>query len=254
MNDRGSLDSPQRRRWPETPRGEVAVVTAAMVLPTLLTWLYFVALREAPAGLQQGAYLLDKIVPLLLPVGWVLAVQRQWPRWQWPSARSWGAAAASGLLAATIIVAGYKGWAAPAGWLDEAGPVIQSKLAGFGIASPGGFFQLAAFLSCVNSLFEEYYWRWFVFGRLRRIVPLLAAGVLASAAFAAHHAIILGAYLGWFTPLMMACTAAVAVAGGFWCWCYHRSGSLIGPWLSHLLADAAIFAVGYELLRPLWNA
>ena len=30
-----------------------------------------------------------------------------------------------------------------------------------------------------------------------------------------------------------------------WAWLYHRSGSLLGPWLGHALVDAAIF-VGYH--------
>ena len=42
--------------------------------------------------------------------------------------------------------------------------------------------------------------------------------------------------------------AAVAVGGAFWAWLYQRSGSLAGPWLSHLVADAGIFFVGYQLI------
>ena len=40
----------------------------------------------------------------------------------------------------------------------------------------------------------------------------------------------------------------VAVGGGVWCWIYQRSHSLLGPWLSHALIDAAIFVVGYRLI------
>ena len=31
-------------------------------------------------------------------------------------------------------------------------------------------------------------------------------------------------------------------------WLYRRSGSLVGPWLSHLLVDAGIMVIGYDLL------
>jgi hypothetical protein len=41
----------------------------------------------------------------------------------------------------------------------------------------------------------------------------------------------------------------VAAGGAFWAWLYQRSGSLVGPWLGHLLADAAIFTVGWQLVR-----
>ena len=38
------------------------------------------------------------------------------------------------------------------------------------------------------------------------------------------------------------------VGGVFWSWLYDRTGSLLGPWLSHLMIDAGIFWVGYELI------
>jgi uncharacterized protein len=44
---------------------------------------------------------------------------------------------------------------------------------------------------------------------------------------------------------------SVAVGGAFWAWLYQRTGSLYGPWLSHLLVDAAIFLVGYDLASDL---
>jgi membrane protease YdiL (CAAX protease family) len=34
----------------------------------------------------------------------------------------------------------------------------------------------------------------------------------------------------------------------FWAWLYDRTGSLLGPWMSHLIIDAGIFWVGYELI------
>ena len=44
-------------------------------------------------------------------------------------------------------------------------------------------------------------------------------------------------------------SAAVAIGGAFWAWLYERSGSLVGPWMSHLLVDAGIFLVGFDLVR-----
>ena len=44
---------------------------------------------------------------------------------------------------------------------------------------------------------------------------------------------------------------AIAIGGAFWAWLYHRSGSLVGPWLSHLLIDGAIFWIGYEIVEKM---
>jgi len=238
---------------PPCTRADAAVAGVAMVLPTVLTWLYFVVLRDAPGGVQQSFYVVDKVLPFALPIAWLLLVQRRRPRWRWPGRRGWIESLASGLAAMAIIWGGYHVWAIPGGWLDGAAGIIETKLAGFNIVTPGRYLALSIFLSCGNSLLEEYYWRWFVFGHLRRILPLGVAIAAASLAFAAHHVIILGVYLGWLTPLMIGSSLAVAVAGVVWCWCYHRSDSLLGPWVSHVLADAAIFAVGYEMLLPLWT-
>ena len=46
----------------------------------------------------------------------------------------------------------------------------------------------------------------------------------------------------------------VAVGGAVWSWAYRRSGSLLGPWLSHILVDTGIMLIGYDLLRGLHGA
>jgi membrane protease YdiL (CAAX protease family) len=43
-------------------------------------------------------------------------------------------------------------------------------------------------------------------------------------------------------------SAAVAVGGAMWAWLYQRSGSIYAPWLSHLLIDAAIFTIAFDMV------
>jgi membrane protease YdiL (CAAX protease family) len=98
-------------------------------------------------------------------------------------------------------------------------------------------------------LLEEYYWRWFVFGWLRRQTPLLVAQLLSSLAFMAHHVVILAVFFpGRFWTAAVPFSLCIAGGGFVWAWIYERSGSIYAPWLSHLLIDAAIMAVGYDLL------
>ena len=68
---------------------------------------------------------------------------------------------------------------------------IRAKVAGFGIDSVAKYAALGVFYSLVHSLLEEYYWRWFVFGQLRRLVPLWPAIVVSSLGFMAHHVLVL---------------------------------------------------------------
>src|SRR6478672_7838409 len=48
-----------------------AVIGIALVLPTLITWIYFILLDGAPSALQQSAYLIGKLAQFALPVVWV---------------------------------------------------------------------------------------------------------------------------------------------------------------------------------------
>jgi membrane protease YdiL (CAAX protease family) len=108
---------------------------------------------------------------------------------------------------------------------------------------------MAAFIAVAHAALEEYYWRWFVFGRLRRHLAVGAAAVLSGLAFMGHHVLVLAVYFpGRFWGAAVPLSLAIAVGGVVWAWLYHRSGSLLGPWLSHVLVDAAIMLIGYDLM------
>lgn len=190
-----------------------------------------------------------KVVQFVLPVVWVMFVLRERIEWRRPSTNG----VATGLLFGLAVAA--------AGWLVfryvlESSPLfvaateqIRAKVAGFGLDSVPKFVALGVFYSLAHSLLEEYYWRWFVFGQLRRLVPRWPAIVVSSLGFMAHHVLVLSLYFGWWTWPTLLFSAAVAFGGAFWAWLYDRSGSLVGPWLSHLVVDAGIFFIGFQLMR-----
>lgn len=105
---------------------------------------------------------------------------------------------------------------------------------------PIGLFTVFA-----NSLLEEFFYRGFAFGRLvrrrRRLGYLLPAGV-----FAAHHVLFI---LPWLEPLPLG-----IAAGGLFAFAlvlsrlYERAGSIVAPWLAHLLADVAMMSIAASLL------
>jgi membrane protease YdiL (CAAX protease family) len=219
------------------------------MLPSLATWLYFVAVAGLPPAVVQFTFAAAKIVQFALPLFWVLIVQRE--RFVRPvfSAAGLAEGFGIGLFMMAIMLGVYYSWLQGATWLMAAGGAAAQKVAGFGIRSGAAFAMLGVFYSAVHSLLEEYYWRWFVFGQMRRLMPLGLAIVISSLAFAAHHVIVLAVYFGplaWPTLLF---SLGVAAAGAAWAWLYQHSGTLLGPWLSHLLADAAIFLIGYDLLQ-----
>ena len=109
-------------------------------------------------------------------------------------------------------------------------------------------------LCLAHSLLEEYYWRWFVFGQLYKNWSLSLAILVSSVGFMAHHVVLLATFFGWGSPLTYLFSFGVAIGGAFWAWLYASSRSLLGPWLSHMLVDVAIFLIGYDLVRGLFRA
>jgi membrane protease YdiL (CAAX protease family) len=229
------------------PGAESAALLFAALFPSIGTYLYFVAL----SGTRWTApvYLVCKLIQFSFPLLWTVWVERARPRlFKQPGKKGlWiGLFSGLGLVGSLLLV-----WRSLLALPDLAGvpASVSAKLASFGIATPGGYLALAAFYAVLHSLLEEYYWRWFLFGRLRRRLPTAAAVVLSSLAFTAHHVLVLGQLLGGYGPLTWLGSLAITGAGALWAWSYHRSNSLYGPWLSHALADAGLMWVGYQMWR-----
>lgn len=243
-------------RW--RPRREIAALTVACVFPTVMAWIYFVALAantgesssSAASPALRGAYALGKLVQFSFPLVYLyFAAPHSWsvrpPRFGGLMlGLGFGALVAAamlllyfGLLRETLIEMGLE-------------REVRSKLEEFGAATPYRFLGFAAYISIVHSLLEEYYWRWFVFRRLGSLCGLAPAMAISSLAFMAHHVIVLDVYLpGHFLTAVVPFSLAIAAGGAFWSWLYARTDSLVAVWLSHVIIDAGIMVIGFDLLR-----
>ncbi len=124
----------------------------------------------------------------------------------------------------------------------DAGPRAQA----FGIATPGVFIIASILFSLIHSLFEEFYWRWFVFGAMQLFTHRPIAIVLSGLAFSLHHVIVL---LAFTTPVMAVLFGLmIGAVGSLWALLYIRQGNIVSPWISHIFADLAIAMIGYLVL------
>ena len=221
----------------------------ALVFPTIVTWAYFFRDAGADQGVQQAVMATLKVLQFAFPAVWACFVLRQRLEWRRPSTQGVVTGLLFGLAAAAAgwIVFRYVLESSP--MFVAAADQIRAKVAGFGLDSRSKFVALGVFYSLAHSLLEEYYWRWFVFGQLRRLAPLWPAIVVSSLGFMAHHVLVLSLYFGWWTWPTLLFSASIAVGGAFWAWLYDCTGSLLGPWLSHLVVDAGIFFIGFQLVR-----
>jgi membrane protease YdiL (CAAX protease family) len=122
---------------------------------------------------------------------------------------------------------------------------IVGKIIELGLIDYRLFFLFGCFYAVIHSGLEEYYWRWFVFGKLREISGIRVAIIISGLGFAAHHVILLHTFFGFSSILCPLGSIAVAIGGIYWAWLYQRSNNLLGAWLGHGIIDAAIFLTGY---------
>lgn len=227
---------PRVRLW-------VALVPA-MLLPAVLAWGYFFLLDGLPAA--RHVYGVAKLFLL----AWPLLILRLFvERPSVPRRGNWkrhaealplGLAVGLALAGALLLAMGT-----PLGDLArEAAPRIHEKARQFGVLEHYALFSLGA--SLFNATAEEYYWRWFVFGGLGRLLPPVPAHLLAAAAFSAHHLVVATAFFG--APWGPVLGATTALGGLAWSWLYARQGTLAGAWISHLVVDLALMAVGARLM------
>ena len=234
-------------------KADVCAIVAALFFPTLVTLVYFVWLTDFTT-FKQVSYAVGKLLQFAFPLVWVFLIARQRPKWQQFAGRGMGVGIGFGLLVVGAMLGLYWGWLLPSGFFTAAiKEEIVDKIHGFGITHVWLYAALGVFYALIHSLLEEYYWRWFVFGQLQKHVALAPAILISSLGFMAHHVILLAVYFGWDSPATYLFSLAVAIGGGVWAWIYSRGNSLLGPWLSHLLVDAAIFIIGYDLARDLFS-
>lgn len=229
---------------------EATALAFAMTYPSVMAAVYLVALSggtpgESGSRAVQVVYGVSKFLQFLFPVLFLVWFDRQALKWPSFSPRLLGLGLLFGAIVGGLVwsVANVLGTTL----LTDAPRHVRTKVAEFGVASPARYLFLAAFISVLHSLLEEYYWRWFVYVRLRKWMTFAPAAALSGLAFMGHHVFVLREYMpDHFWSAALPLSLLIAVGGFFWAWLFERSGSLLSPWLSHMLVDAALMWVGYQ--------
>ena len=110
------------------------------------------------------------------------------------------------------------------------------------------FLYVSLYISLVNSLLEELYFRGFLFLNLKKEVGSRFAYLFSAGAFALYHVAMM---IGWFEPMLWLLVMAGLFAGGMiFNWLNEKLGSIYPSWLVHMFANFAINTVGNLLLNP----
>lgn len=241
MNEISSLSSlpkaSSRKRW--------LVVAPALVLPLIASFFYFVLFPGTVFG--NGFYTAIKVFLVVWPFAATLVILRESMRRSKPSPkeRRWSlwVGAAFGVAVALLMVA-LKEFTPMGEVLEQNGLRIRERVDGLGMLDH--FLLAAVAISIAHAALEEFYWRWFVYGNLRHLISTPWAHVIAAIGFASHHLVITSQFFPFGFAVFL--STFVGIGGAFWSWLYQKTGTLWGPWFSHMLVDFAIFYLGYRLL------
>ena len=111
------------------------------------------------------------------------------------------------------------------------------------------FLWVSLYISFVNSLLEEFFFRGFAFLVLRRYAGERFACVFSALSFALYHTAMM---LGWFPPLLFLLALAGLTAGGvLFNLLDARAGTIFPSWAVHIFANLALNTVGFILFKIL---
>lgn len=225
-----------------------ALLALALILPAPLIGVsssfYLPSLQSANGDIEIGKaiWLLAKIWLIVLPFVWLLYVDGGKLSLS-PTSKN---GVVAGLVAAIpvggVLLGTYM--LAKDSLIDPA----ESKriIDELGISSPANFLIFASSMSLVNSLIEEYVWRWFVFTKFKVLFGAKPAIVLSAFFFTVHHVVILWG-LGSVWILFLG-VVGLFVGGIIWGWLYNKYNSIWPGWICHVAADTAIMWIGWWIL------
>ena len=222
-----------------TARSAALALLMMMPVPTIGV---AAAMYAAPGTVGQAIFVAAKVWLVAFPAFWYLVVERGKPSWSPPRQGGLGVGAALGLVMGAVILIAY--WS---GLSDQIDPMLLRRTADeLELTRPWVYISGAGYWILINSVLEEYVYRWFILRQLRELMNDTAAVLGSALIFTIHHTVAMADYLG---PLHNALgTVAVFVAGVCWSWLYLRYRSIWPPWIAHVVADIAIFLIGWQLI------
>ena len=139
------------------------------------------------------------------------------------------------ILGAYLLIGRFFDFSAIAGNLTKNAGVTRDN-----------FLYVSLYISFINSLLEEFFFRGFVFTNLKRLCSRKFAYLFSALAFALYHVAIM---VGWFSPLLFGLVMLGLMIGGvIFNYMNERLDTIYCSWLTHMFANFAINTIGFLLL------
>ena len=107
------------------------------------------------------------------------------------------------------------------------------------------FIFTAIYISFVNSLLEEFFFRGFAFLNLKRVSQRKTAYIFSSVLFALYH---IAMMIGWFgIPVLLITVVGLFIGGCIFNFLDEKYGNIYLSWLVHMFANFATNTIGFIL-------
>jgi len=129
-------------------------------------------------------------------------------------------------------------------WIDFSG-IVDSLSSGAGVTKDN-FLFVSLYISFINSLLEEFFFRGFLFANLKAASSRRFAYGFSSLMFALYHVAMM---IGWFHPaLTLLLLVGLTVGGMLFNFLNEKQETIYTSWLVHMFANFAINTVGFILM------
>ena len=220
-------------------KNDIFASIIAHTFPAIFTFLYFVVITQ---GLfAQIFYGFSRIFLITLPFVWIVLIdKKKFSFVKFKKNGLWTGSFVGLAIGAGIVVVYFA-------FLRDVLDFSQVKMKAEQLKFSNQYFILfAIFLTFFNSSIEEYYWRWFGFTKMKNILPKSSVYLLNAVGFATHHVILMLVFFEIGVGIILG--VGVFVGGLIFSYLFDRFESTFPGWITHLLIDAALMIIGYDIL------
>jgi hypothetical protein len=213
----------------------------ALILSTPASSIALLTTNLFAGTLGSIVFALGKLWQMGLPVMWRTKVEKKEISWSPVNQGGLGIAAGLGIGMSLVM---FASWWLLGDRLDAS--EIKGYVEPFGLLNPWMYFALFCYWVLINSVMEEYLFRWFIFEKFETFVDGKIAVILSGLVFTVHHFI--GVVVMFPLPLAILASFGVFCGGAIWSWLYLRYRSIWPCYLSHAIVDVTMFGIGAYIL------
>ena len=220
-------------------KSDIIPLLLILILPTTGT---LSAMYWFPDSIGKSVYGICRLLILAVPLFWIIYVEK-YKRYKVKlPLKHILLSVLSGVIISIFIILGYDLF----GHVFADSVVVSEKLADIGGKSKSIFALGFVYWVLINSFFEEFVWRFFLIRILSRYLNTISSILVSAFMFTIHLFFVLKYYFGLGGSLFW--SGCIFFTGIIWAVHFRTSKSIIPGYISHAIADAAIFYVGARII------